>query len=1382
MTSTAAASVFNRRQVLRLGAGATALGALGSTAARADPPGTWGRPDPSIYPASFFPAGKTFYKILEIHLYGGLSPWETFYHRPLTGGRGYRGFETGASEVVTALNWHNNSGSTPNLCHLAPVAGQTQDFAPAGSDAVHFGPSTKPLWDTLLDRTRLVVLQHNLLPHEAAIPYVATGSKLGQPQFAGLGAAIQHRAIAVEEAMVANPALRRSTPWSYVLEPSAILVQDNLDAFKATGQHPGSSKPITLIISGGGLVARLQDRPNIRSTAQDQLLRFYRDEYDRMLRFPGHEARARSIGFDNYLSSLNNTLNADLLATQLGGAIHPVGDDRACVSADPLQQDAAPNQTAAGLRSAARLLSNPATPAHYVCVIDAGLIRAPGGGAYDTHATVHSSVTATNLWNVLATLRQLIDAGDLDLNTTLVVLTTEFGRTPYRSVGGLPNAGSDGRDHWPQGFRERPDRRTRSGAADSWPHHGRRFERRLGSRERVRRSFQRLQRDRRARRRAAGRWHRSLRQWHFRRRRCQPLARHRRRQCRYRPDHRQSLLPVRLAMAPMRNLKIACGLLLLLATGACAPEVRKSDDGHHAWARQVVVTLFGRQPAGEAEVRVIADAAALVGRRKAAEALMGSSEFNAYWSDLLVDFVRAPREDAKDLSACVGTPLRAGAPTAALAAWVKANAATSTGAPGGAFNLADLLASSMAADDLSPFLRGYVFAAASQPLFGDEVSELNKREDLYNVFEGTLLGRNSTCLACHNAAWSMTGPQTGWNRTYSPLGYFERSLFGAHEGSTSPNRVKAVFRVRDVIGAGSAPWGMSDCGTFSAPTTDDFELAAGEQAYLAGDQGRRASVFTVEQLFRSGIGNLTNGLNRSVSPVDRQACAVCGSCPAGAGPPPTDAAQQAREEAVRNLFRTEGCLTCHTGGAGGLRMRDDPTFKDQLVRVASRNGPPLPRVEPGHAENSFLVNALVGFTRPDGSTFTMPPGGPTMDAASVDVVRAWINGLSPAAGCTTCAGNSPGLSCPAPWATVPGDEALAYLIALNLVDKVWMHVTGRPLTLAHHFSRNRGQRDLLWHLAEVEFVANTWSLKKLLGFILASDYYSRRPPEDGDGANQPNGAKSPYELPMFYDPWVEQDPRVSPATDPGYVAGDHPAKHANAMSEAVERKPAVTLLRSVGSALGWPQPQRTPSPFDYPSRDLVANLGQFLRDAVPGFRGENFSAFLEWESEVARCRKPDKLVDTDWIDRLEAAIRDHNTANPADHVTVAQAAEIVKDWLLADGRMSAPERTLWRSSSAAPKATPPRSRLRSMTACATIAACCSKRRSSSWPACRPMASALGRSCGSATAAPVPTRKSAGRWRRGSASQAARRTCATLSRSAPWSSHRSPSSCPSNRWR
>jgi hypothetical protein len=237
-----------------------------------------------------------------------------------------------------------------------------------------------------------------------------------------------------------------------VLEPTGTFPTDNLDAFKTTGQHPGVCKPVALQISGGGLVARLRDRRDIRSAAQDKLLAYYRDEYKRMLTYPGHAERARSMGFDNYVASLENTLNAESLAQQLGGVIVPLDSDRACVSPDGTQPEAMENQPAAGLRSAVGLLSQPLLPAHYVCVIDAGLRSAAGGGAYDTHNVGHSSVTATNLWNVLATLRQLIDAGRLDLDSTLIVLTTEFGRTPFRSAGGSPAPDSSGRDHWPQGY------------------------------------------------------------------------------------------------------------------------------------------------------------------------------------------------------------------------------------------------------------------------------------------------------------------------------------------------------------------------------------------------------------------------------------------------------------------------------------------------------------------------------------------------------------------------------------------------------------------------------------------------------------------------------------------------------------------------------------------------------------------------------------------------------------------------------------------------------------------------------------------------------------------------------------------------------------------
>jgi hypothetical protein len=710
-------------------------------------------------------------------------------------------------------------------------------------------------------------------------------------------------------------------------------------------------------------------------------------------------------------------------------------------------------------------------------------------------------------------------------------------------------------------------------------------------------------------------------------------------------------------------------VVLVLAVG-CAPEVRQSDDGHHAWARQVVPSLLGRQPAGGAEVRLIADLASLVGRARTADALMQSAGFTTHWSDVILDLVRAQREGNKDLRACIGAPLRQGSATEELANWVKANDPTNTNPPGGAFNLADLLVSSVLADDLSPFLRAYTFALASRPLQGNEHTEQNMRDDLYNSFEGVLLGRNSTCLVCHNASWSHTGEPSGWNRTFAPLGFFERSLLGAHSGAPDPKRVSAMFRVGGVLG-GPAPWGMVGCGNFQVPSTDDPELSPDQEAFLAGDQGRRASIHIVEKLLRLGILGMRNGLNRSVAQEDVNACVSCGSCPPGSTEPELTQEQKQREEKARSAFERNRCFTCHAAGSGGLTMRNDPTWKNQLVRVGSRRGQGKSRVEPVHPERSFLVDALL----PSSPVGQMPPGGPALKAAELADVQAWIDGLPVLAGCGTCAANHPGLSCPAPEADVAGHDALAYLVALNLTDNIWGQVMGRPLTLAHNYSRNNEQNQLLWHLTEFQFVANGWSLKKLLNVIVTSDYFNRRPPEDGDGIPKPAGGSSPYDLPMLFNPWVAQDPRVPPATDPGYVAANHPDKHGNAMAESIERKTPVTLFRSVALALGWPEPKRVPVTTGFPSRELAASIGQFLQDSVPGFRGHNFTALVEWEANVATCRKPDSVVE-DWVDRLETAIRNHNQRKPDDVVTVIEAAQLVKDWLLADGRMSVNERKL----------------------------------------------------------------------------------------------------------
>ncbi|HEY6236194.1 MAG TPA: DUF1501 domain-containing protein, partial [Candidatus Elarobacter sp.] len=100
------------------------------------------------------------------------------------------------------------------------------------------------------------------------------------------------------------------------------------------------------------------------------------------------------------------------------------------------------NMPGHAIKLAAYLLSQTGANApRYACVIDRGLFEHSMGGGYDTHGSQHIEHTTVNLWNVLATLRQLIDAGTIDLNRVMIVLSTEFGRTMDAS-----------RDHWPFGF------------------------------------------------------------------------------------------------------------------------------------------------------------------------------------------------------------------------------------------------------------------------------------------------------------------------------------------------------------------------------------------------------------------------------------------------------------------------------------------------------------------------------------------------------------------------------------------------------------------------------------------------------------------------------------------------------------------------------------------------------------------------------------------------------------------------------------------------------------------------------------------------------------------------------------------------------------------
>ena len=116
---------------------------------------------------NFCSGGK---RVLEIVLYGGLSPWETFWVGS-GGGDWFRDDDTlnfvnvdmrGAASQVSGFDW----------CDTGPVANRVKYFADdEAGNSVYWGPATQPLWDSdIMDSTRMITFGHDKNVHELAMP------------------------------------------------------------------------------------------------------------------------------------------------------------------------------------------------------------------------------------------------------------------------------------------------------------------------------------------------------------------------------------------------------------------------------------------------------------------------------------------------------------------------------------------------------------------------------------------------------------------------------------------------------------------------------------------------------------------------------------------------------------------------------------------------------------------------------------------------------------------------------------------------------------------------------------------------------------------------------------------------------------------------------------------------------------------------------------------------------------------------------------------------------------------------------------------------------------------------------------------------------------
>lgn len=110
--------------------------------------------------------------------------------------------------------------------------------------------------------------------------------------------------------------------------------------------------------------------------------------------------------------------------------------------------------------------------------------------------------------------------------------------------------------------------------------------------------------------------------------------------------------------------------------------------------------------------------------------------------------------------------------------------------------------------------------------------------------------------------------------------------------------------------------------------------------------------------------------------------------PAGEGTDP-NGPMTASFASIQSHVFTPICTACHAGASAprGLRLDSTNSFA-LLVGVSSAEVSSLKRVAPGDADNSYLIQKLEGHQSVGAR---MPLGGPYLDAATIALIRQWIN-------------------------------------------------------------------------------------------------------------------------------------------------------------------------------------------------------------------------------------------------------------------------------------------------------------------------------------------------------------------------------------------------------
>jgi len=344
--------------------------------------------------------GCKAYKVLHIYLHGAVSHRETLW------------IDEGDPEWAEWRQTFDPADMDPS------ASGATRTWIGNAPDhAVYLGEGLHPLVAAnLLPRMRVVAMS-NPAPevHRIAAGGALAGVEVGRPGFASVAARMLAR--------------------HQDDDPFASFVVDGLGvpavaryAIASQGLAVGS-EPVLLPVGSSTFLSDLErgDREHV-----DGLVGLYRSTYDKRLTHPT-DGRLRSPAFDIYATSQARLEDWAALRDRLG--VVPTFDSGT---------GGAWGDTVRGIEIATHLLES---GARHVTVL--------GGGAndnhFDTHAVgdpenasmdVHALQHNTYLWHVCQALVAAVCEGRLDLNDTLTVIHSEFGRANR----------NDGTEHHGKGY------------------------------------------------------------------------------------------------------------------------------------------------------------------------------------------------------------------------------------------------------------------------------------------------------------------------------------------------------------------------------------------------------------------------------------------------------------------------------------------------------------------------------------------------------------------------------------------------------------------------------------------------------------------------------------------------------------------------------------------------------------------------------------------------------------------------------------------------------------------------------------------------------------------------------------------------------------------